>query len=180
MHSLDRVMAYHAAPVLMGKKCANLVCVSADDAAGYTDRFNRDFSPYGLRIHILGCGCGKRKGLFLYSADMLAHHIKGTREQAFLRKLGYDDLGLIGALERLSERTEGVSFPHEIGVFLGYPIDDVIGFVEGREPKICGCWKVYSDTAYALSLFECYKLCRKQLCGRLDEGLSLFEAVCMN
>ena len=38
-------------------------------------------------------------------------------------------------------------FPHEIGVFLGYPLGDVEGFIanRGRNFTCCGCWKSYGD-----------------------------------
>ena len=38
------------------------------------------------------------------------------------------------------------AFPHEIGLFLGYPFEDVMGFIENKgENYLCsGCWKVYS------------------------------------
>lgn len=52
-------------------------------------------------------------------------------------------------------------FPHEIGIFLGYPLEDVKGFIEnsGRHFKICGQWKVYSDTKRAEKLFAKYAEC---------------------
>lgn len=38
------------------------------------------------------------------------------------------------------------AFPHEIGLFLSYPPEDVRGFIEhkGHESKCEGCWKVYA------------------------------------
>ena len=49
----------------------------------------------------------------------------------------------------------------EIGVFLGYPLGDVIGFIEnsGRNCKCCGCWKVYCDECQARKTFAQYKKC---------------------
>ena len=40
-------------------------------------------------------------------------------------------------------------FPHEIGVILGYPVEDVIEFEkhQGKNCKYCGCWKRYSKAA---------------------------------
>ncbi len=42
-------------------------------------------------------------------------------------------------------------FPHEIGVFLGYPLADVIGFIQNRGKNFtaCGYWKVYTDPTAA-------------------------------
>lgn len=49
-------------------------------------------------------------------------------------------------------------FPHEIGIFLGYPIWDVEGFItnKGQNYKLCGYWKVYEDIPGALARFQEY------------------------
>ena len=58
-----------------------------------------------------------------------------------------------GNLARLRARlAQGGAFPHEIGLFLDYPADDVLAFVEkgGAGCKLCGYWKVYGDEEKAL------------------------------
>jgi len=59
---------------------------------------------------------------------------------------------------RLNE--EG-SFPHEIGLFLGYPPDDVECFMNNPcdGVKCSGCWKAYSDDENARKTFSRYKKC---------------------
>ena len=66
-------------------------------------------------------------------------------------------------------------FPHEIGLFLGYPIDDVISFIEnkGKNFKCCGCWKVYHDEDNAKKTFEKYKKCTNIYCKKYLQGSSL-------
>ena len=47
-------------------------------------------------------------------------------------------------IERLQNRED---FPHEIGLFLSYPPEDVQGFIDNRAhnyKRICA-WKVYGD-----------------------------------
>ena len=53
-------------------------------------------------------------------------------------------------------------FPHEVGLFLGYPLDDVTGFIEqkGKNYKCCGIWKVYGNpTSRPRMLFRKLKKC---------------------
>lgn len=52
-------------------------------------------------------------------------------------------------------------FPHEIGVFLGYPLYDVVGFIEnaGRNFTCCGCWKAYGDPSAAQRHFAQLNKC---------------------
>jgi len=82
---------------------------------------------------------------------------------------GYSRFDVSGALDTLKARLKDLDargrtfcFPHEIGVFLGYPLEDVLGFIEngGRNCLSCGCWKVYSNECEALKAFERYEKCR--------------------
>ena len=67
-------------------------------------------------------------------------------------------------MERLRQRLamDG-TFPHEIGLFLSYPLEDVEGFVEnrGRNCKCTGCWKVYGDEQQAQRQFSRYRKCQE-------------------
>lgn len=56
-------------------------------------------------------------------------------------------------------------FPHEIGLFLGYPAEDVKGFIENKAAcsKCSGCWKVYGDEQAARILFKNIKMHRNLL-----------------
>lgn len=82
----------------------------------------------------------------------------------FLFSCGYDITNIQGCIERLSKRIcESESFPHEIGLFLGYPLGDVTGFIEnkGKNSLYTGFWKVYCNKNETLKIFEKYKKCKK-------------------
>ena len=53
--------------------------------------------------------------------------------------------------------------PHEIGIFLGYPLADVEGYIEngGRDCIRLGCWKAYSDPDGAERVFRMIRKCRR-------------------
>ena len=81
-------------------------------------------------------------------------------------------------LEHLGRRLkENSGFPHEIGIFLGYPFDDVIGFKEnkGQNYLFSGYWKVYSDEKSAKKLFEKFTKCRNAVCDRIVNGMLLTQ-----
>ncbi|WP_255396957.1 DUF3793 family protein [Geobacter sp. DSM 9736] len=50
-------------------------------------------------------------------------------------------------LSDLKSHLTGKSFPHEIGIFLGYSLKDVIGFMGWAPlPFTCqGPWKIFGD-----------------------------------
>ena len=78
--------------------------------------------------------------------------------------VGQSGSGKSTLLNQLADRLccEG-EFPHEIGVFLGYPLADVIGFIENRGKNFtaCGYWKVYTDPTAAQAEFDRYKKCER-------------------
>ena len=63
-------------------------------------------------------------------------------------------------------------FPHEIGVILGYPIDDVLSFIEnkGKNSIYSGYWKVYHNKNRALKEFEKFDKCRKEYITLFNNG----------
>ncbi len=87
---------------------------------------------------------------------------EGVRE--LLAEYGYLSCEVEHCLEHLKERLyQYECFPHEIGVFLGYPLEDVKGFIKhkGKECKYCGLWKVYGDEQESMRLFEKIKKCTR-------------------
>ena len=75
-------------------------------------------------------------------------------------------------MRKLEESDE---FPHEIGLFLGYPAEDVCGFMEHRECdlKCVGCWKVYGDEAAAQKTFEKFRNCSEIYRRHFENGASI-------
>ena len=74
----------------------------------------------------------------------------------------------------------GYSLLHvNVGLFLGYPVDDVTGFIQnkGRNYLLCGYWKVYSDENRARRIFSNYDKCRNYLCNKLAQGESIYQAL---
>ena len=75
---------------------------------------------------------------------------------------GYHGTELDDLLAQLTYRLQTQSeFPHEIGVFLGYPLRDVVGFIQnkGNNYTCSGLWKSYGDPSEAQACFTCYKKC---------------------
>ena len=96
----------------------------------------------------------------------------------FLRGCGYGSLALPDALEQLRRRfAETRSIPHEIGVFLGYPLGDVLGFIanRGRNSVRTGYWQVYCDEAQAAEKFARYRKCHEVYSRLFSAGHSISD-----
>ena len=175
----ENELAAHTAPALMGVKCANLVSVSLSDEAicRCLDDFKTRTEQYGLKIRSL-CKCKERTMVYVYHEKLLEAWLETA--EGFLSGYGYtEDMSLDEKLDILAGRMTCGNFPHEIGAFLGYPLEDIIGFIEnqGRNCLLCGCWKVYSNAEEAQRTFNIYGRCREILCDRLKNGLDLYQAI---
>ena len=178
---LENVLAFHAAPTLMGMKCGSLPTLSAEEYD--IDELSRLFaeSYFGSRIGARFISrCSHRTIIYLYDKRLLGETLSDKAVRVFLSGYGYDiSWDTEQCLDRLCERLTESDFPHEIGVFLGYPLEDVKGFIAncGQRCKLCGVWKVYGDVERAKAMFECYKQCRIHLCRELENGKQLRSCV---
>ncbi|HJB39340.1 MAG TPA: DUF3793 family protein [Candidatus Ruthenibacterium avium] len=176
---LELYLIQHCAPTLAGVKSANLFTCPIQDAKmlqKMIDSHNQLLNPKGVHITLLRV----RKSaalIYVYRPAKLAQELHRAETMHFLSRYGYGAaMDTESMLAHLTSRLqESECFPHEIGVFLSYPLEDVVGFIEncGGNCKCSGCWKVYSDEAQAKRRFEQYKKCSLIYRKRFDEGYSL-------
>ena len=96
--------------------------------------------------------------------------------KGFMESMGYTDFSVPSMVAELSRRFQfGEGMPHEVGIFLDYPMEDVLGYIQnaGRGYRCIGCWKVYGDVAEAERRFNAYHKCRSVYSRRLSEGYEL-------
>lgn len=177
---LERTLAFHCAPALAGIKPANLVscCLTAHPHLEQeVEQLNQALNASGIYLQRLCC-CGKRMLLLVYRRQTLEKHLLDRQMQGYLKRAGYPQGGLDDLLQHLQKRLDASGeFPHEMGVFLGYPLEDVEGFQRygGKNCKLVGYWKVYGDADKAQKLFQRFTCCRNALCARIGKGTSLTE-----
>lgn len=114
---------------------------------------------FGVRVCLLGWREG-RAMLLVWRPRRIRRLLSGAGAHEFLAKnhLPSQSGALMGELRRRLRAYYGnrASFPHEIGFVLGYPIEDVDGFMSdgGQGARACGRWKVYGDVDEALRRFK--------------------------
>lgn len=145
------LLAYHAAPTLQGIKPAALVCPGAgkrDIERALAESLPLLRTGYGIEIADLRNRSGALL-LLAYRPDLLQTALAGSEVTDLLEESGYDipAANVQELLSRLRRKCAGTSFPHEIGVFLGYPADEVRRFMleGGRQCTQRGCWGTYGD-----------------------------------
>lgn len=178
--SLEKSLIIHCAPTLASIKPASLFTIEEDSCRkldGELRQWNRILSPKGLSLCVLRRS-GRTALVYVYRRSHLLKSLECPETSAFLRSYGYERMTISGVLRQLIKRLEKCEgFPHEIGAFLGYPLEDVVGFIEneGRNCKCAGCWKVYGDAAQAERRFAQYRKCHCVYRRLWDEGRSVLQ-----
>jgi hypothetical protein len=175
---LAAFLALETAEVLAGAKPANLI------------RLSNRRQRCGRNLHLLWRSFGdslladsELKALSLrensdgtlllfFSGNLLYRELRDPAVATFLRQLGYPPSGdLPETLAELQRRFHaGPALPHEIGVFLGYPLKDVAGYMGHTDLPCTGCrlWRIYGDPTPSLALAERFFACRHRMAERLQ------------
>ena len=176
--SFDETIIHCSAPALCGIKPANLFSMSAENFFEGRKRLLKwqgDFCKSKRYFVPLKKG-DSRFLFFVYDKNLLEKVILDENNAAYLSQKGYSfSRGLNGILSELLHRLMfQPDFPHEVGLFLGYPLEDVVGF-EKDSSAFCysGFWKVYSNRDEAERKMKLYKSCSEICMKWLDEGLSV-------
>ena len=181
----EELLARQCAPTFIGLKAASLVSFQKDrfdDFDAQLADYEPCFACHGISVFRLLDEENRALVLF-YQADVLDTILRRRGARMLLRRYGYrpsDSLSaMLGRLRRRvqSSAIAGAGFPHEIGLFLGYPPHDVRGFIEnkGRGFLCCGLWKVYADADASMALFKRYADCTARFCTRLANGVPMAD-----
>lgn len=146
---------------------------------------NKRLNVKGVYVEVI-----KNKGdfylIYVYRKSKLIELVNEKNIAEFLREYGYDvnDNGQDDNTEKILVNlkcrvNEGSSFPHEIGVLLGYPLNDVKAFIEneGLNCIMCGIWKVYYDEQNAMKTFCKLKRCKDVYIEKYNLGSSMYDMV---
>lgn len=173
---LDLSLVLHASPTLSGIKSASLfTCIFPNRQKMLTVLLhqNRILSPKGLHLLPLGTH-HSRVSLYLYRPVLLARDLSHPKACTLLSELGYPASCAARIAHLIRKFKIQDTFPHEIGLFLGYPPGDVLGFMHDPNACLCtGCWKVYENVASAQTLFSQYRKCTQQNRDQLFRGVPL-------
>lgn len=202
-HAFARTFVYAAAGLIVSAKPSaifnfgitgrDLACVPGvytaqaleSKCARIIRLYKKELHPHGLDLATVGQRNG-RMFILAWRTDLLQEILDVPANRSFLQARGYQ-AGSPRELVRLFEyrlrsfyraQTPGqIRFPHEIGLILGYPLEDVIGFVEGRPQTCWGPWKAYGDVTEAQRRFDKIRSCEFWCRDRFAKGESLGQLI---
>ena len=143
----------------------------------------RNLVRFGLRLIVLDRR-GGRVVLFIYRPCALKQVLTDSKVCSLLTAVGYDIRSLDTVISTLRQRManyygaathRAASFPHEVGLLLGYPAEDVRGFMAGNKEVCRGPWKAYGDVKTAQARFRCIAACERHCRERFAAGESFAE-----
>ena len=176
----EQVLIDHCSPTLAGLKTANMFPVSLEsggDIGGELRQLNRLFREKGLCIVALR-KTEKSALLYLYRPDYLDRDLGSPAAKEILQEKGYCCRSSGSCIAQLIHHmAEDEEFPHKVGLFLGYPPEDVRHFMENpwRGVKCTGCWKAYGNEEEARKTFSKYRKCTDSYRRQLSRGRSLSQ-----
>ena len=166
------------APTLAGMKTGSLFNCEYQNRNELLEQIaslNRCLGKKGLRMMVLGYPRKNRALIYLFRIRQLKRDLRREGICEILQERGYEPHQMGQCLSRLIERLkEENEFPHEIGCFLGYPSEDIRGFIDHVQPyKYVGTWQVYGDLNEALKQFELFRRCTESYIRQFEKGTTI-------
>ena len=176
----EELIIEHCSPTLAGIKTGNMFSVRVDEETDITEEvreLNRMLKNKGLRVIPLK-KTDRYALIYLYRPAHLKRDLRDPQAVRILKNRGYEPWNPECCIAKLARHLQcDKAFPHEIGLFLGYPPSDVECFI--KHPctgvKCCGSWKAYSEPEKAKKIFGRFKQCTKAYHEMNQKGKSLAQ-----
>lgn len=145
--------------VILGSKPAEIINVpgSKEDKKIKLSQIEAFFSNCSrITYRIITTHDGGKRVLFINEKSM-EKVLVNKRCINFLKFVGYPaDYQLNDYMDELVFRLQSEEFPHEIGVFLGYPLKDVLGFMGYGNKELVEVrnWRIYGDKEISYEVYN--------------------------
>lgn len=176
---METQIAFHCAPLLAGLKLSNLLMLQNRELGRVTGILKRA----GISYFIVAVANGK-VAVLLFDRHRLESYLQEEKVWKIFQDMGYQTHAMGKILYAFRLRYEkyllwNQEFPHEMGLLLGYPVEDVKGYIlnEGENCLYTGYWKVYGNLTETMALFRQFEKAREVLMGFLANGISIAEVV---
>lgn len=179
LENIETQLALQCAPLITGLKVSNLLIIPK----GNEEVVKRILNRTGISFYRL-IQTRTKTTFLLFRRNELEEFLSDENVKNVFIRAGYESLQIGKILRTFSLRYEAYmqgdkSFPHEMGLLLGYPVEDVVGFVEnnGKNFLYSGYWKVYENQKAKVKLFDKFKVAEETLIHLLSNGLSMSDII---
>ncbi len=179
LENIENQLALQCAPLITGLKVSNMLIVHKDSVASVKNVIRNT----GISYVILAETQDKTM-LLLYKENELSSYLERKRVRQFLTDMGYESHDLYDVLMVFQGRfrryqSGKAEFPHEMGILLGYPVEDVQGFIKhkGKNSLYSGYWKVYENVPAKMRLFQKYDMSKETVIQLVSCGVSIIDVI---
>jgi hypothetical protein len=170
-----------AAPTIAKEKVSSLLNFSSDNHnLQKTWKEHKDYIKDILNIDFFELKKDENNTIVLfYNKEELEKILKQKQNIKFLKRFGYnEEMNIKQCILHLSTRFQNTC-PHEIGIFLGYPVEDVACFINypNEQCLMVGYWKVYHNVEEAKYIFDKYDEIKYSVINMILEGLKPIEII---
>ena len=170
-------LAIKSAPLITGLKISNLLTISSDGFCLVEKIISGSFISMNPLLET-----EEKTVILLYQKERLEKYLRMMQVQKLLTEEGYPSCLLEDILPVLCEKYEAYAetkndFPHELGLLLGYPPEDVEGFIRhrGKNCLCTGYWKVYENREQKQQLFQRFEYAKDNLVLLLSYGVGMAD-----
>lgn len=156
---MKHLVSYFVSPIITGIKPASTLSLGTTKEIYKTWKTHGESFLKTLRLESIILKDTRETAIVLiYDRKLLEKHLKIEKNKRFLSSLGYDDKAQVDScLSCLKHKFSQVEFPNESGIFLGIPIEEVLGFINKEECIFSGYFKVYNNFDKAQKVFKLYE-----------------------
>lgn len=179
--SFDQLMIHHAAPTICGIKPSSLFSIKTTRFSQVQfEKWQSDFKDKGIFFERIKTS-SECNTIFVFNYVWVEKILSNFLSSLYLSEKGYKMPGDVSyVVDQIKTRMlYNKNFPHEVGLLLGYPLEDVIEFEKkcGKACKYCGLWKTYGDIDNAKKCQCRYKSCSLMCEKWFDEGIDVFQII---
>lgn len=155
-------------PVILGSKPSEILNISTKDGLkDYKLNEIESFFSNCMKIsyEVINTYDGGTRILF-FNKKSLTKVLSNKKCVNFLKFIGYpSNIDVSDYISILVDKLHSEDFPHEIGIFLGYPLKDVVGFMGYGNYKFYKTknWRVYGDPLISEKVYNRFIEDRKKM-----------------
>ena len=145
--------------VILGSKPSEIINIpgSSEDKQVKLSQIESFFSHCSrITYRIITTHDGGKRVLFI-NEESMEKLLSNKRCVNFLKFVGYpSEYKINDYMDELVFRLQSEEFPHEIGVFLGYPLKDVLGFMGYGKNELVEIrnWRIYGDKEISYEVYN--------------------------
>lgn len=179
LENVETQIVMQCAPVIAGLKISNLLIVSNGDREHVKTIMKKTGLCWKEMLNL-----NEQTTFLVYLPQKLKEYLKQQKVQELMKKLGYQSCTQQALVENVQKKYRNYmlyrsTFPHEMGLLLGYPVEDVCGFIEndGKNFLFSGYWKVYDNMPAKKKLFLKFEQARETMLQLMACGISIIDVI---